>query len=677
MSFSRRADDGTVMVVDPTGAERPFNLDALKSDIKAKTGKSVDSVQFNTPENPVEVSPLTLGERFATRGVGNTKGSINYLKGKYDDVKYDADSGKMVVNNKGVWQSVDPSGLGGGSAWDKTKELAKEVADNSDMLLSGYAMAKGAAGGAIAGAPLGPGGAIAGGILGAGAASGAAAGIRTTFGRALGTYDATPEEQLQDVALETVIGMGGQAVGPGVKMGLDKLVKTGTVLKGMASRGTQDVISEVYGGMTGVGQPAMRALMKDPGKMVGQMKDLVAKAGPGADYNTIRGEAIKQGMADITAIAEKAHGQLPNRYGKLLNEIFDEAGEKGFKADMTSIADDSMKSIEAAGLGKFVSKTPKGPKEFVPFTSESAASHIAETGGDAISMTPEMIKTVKPIIDDIVAMGKQGTLEGRNGAKAITAFQKNLNRLKDTAFRSNSDPTLERMTMAAVNGFEDGVSKAFDNVGLGAKYAQKAQLYGQYSNASNMARKIVRDASGGKEAEKVLKTVLSEADRNLVPKGQVGLIIDLAGGDAAKTFEKLQLRDAASKFSSFRPRWGLAGSGTAGATAALTGQTVLQKGLAGTASSIGILPAAGIAAGATQLSPRFVAGQSAVAQKALPYAGKAMDFVKSLGPKQLAQLLKDDKAFGALIGQSAKAMMNQDQTTQQLLQGALGGSGNE
>lgn len=729
MSFSRRGEDGSVYVIDPAGKEARFDMDGLKAELAkeaAQAGKklSVDKInfEFNNPDSAMEISPLGPGQRTEVKAFGNTRGSINYLKKQFKDVVYHPDKG-LVVNNDGVWQTVDPAGLGEGDAWQKTKELWKDVVDNQDIAIAGLAGA-----GAMALAPIVAPAAVAAAPLlttslfaGGGAALSGA--IRTTMGRMLGTYEAGPVETMSDVGLETIMGMAGQAAAPGIKMRTEQLIDTGKFFMKHATDAGKELVAETYGMITGVGSPAMRALFTGPAKMVGMMKGLVDKAGPTATYENIRAEAIKESVNDITTIAEAAHGALPKRYGKYIDELMEQAGAKGFVADMEQIGKNVMEEISALGLGKFVPKVSKGglkaraameqagrqmPNpvadlkkglvEFVPHTIDEANSLMAQ-GINAVGIEDkEVLKTLKPLVNNILAMSKQGKLEGRQGAKAIVEFQKNINRIKDAAFKAKN-PDLERLTMASVNGFEKGVAKAFDDVGLGAKYAEKSALYGQYANAAKVARNIVRDATDGEKAEALLKMVVSPADKRVQARGTVGLMVDLAGDmlgeKAQQTYEKVFFRDAASKFAAWRPRFGPVGNLT-GVVAASTGGHALTKGVAAAGNAVAGAPGAALALGgaAAQFSPRAVANQfrlaanlpgqiraggrdaaqwtmskvpPELAQKALPYAMKAMDLVKSLPIDKARELVGDDRALGLLLGQTYKAFQGEDAATKELL----------
>lgn len=706
MKFVSKTPDGQVLVEDPTGKVAPINMDTVYKDISAESGVPVDKlkthpVRYNTQFNPVNISPVSLSDRSAVKSYGNTKGAMSYLKNKFEEVEYNPDLG-LVVKDKGVWHSVDPSGLGGGSAWDKTKELAKDIFDNQDIAITGMATAAGVAGAtalAVAAAPVAA--PVAGGALlatqalGAGIGAGGAAYFRTMFGKALGTYDATPEETLKDVAMETVLGMGGQAVAPGVKMSADNLIKAGKYIGGKAVGGVQDMLSSVYGAITGVGQPAMQALYAAPNRMVGTTNSLIAKAGSGATYEGIQDIAKQENIGILNNMMQSASKKLPQKYGQYLNELFDEAGEKGFQANMGEIVENVAGRIEKQGLGQFVPKSsPSGAKirarmvqegvelppqarnfsngnvEFRPFSSDEATSLTINSGGEqtGYALSKQEMRVVKPIVEEIMSIGKQGVIKGRGGAKALTAVQRKVNDLKALAYTGDNKTNipLQRLVESVTNGFEDGVAQSFEKAGLGAQYAQKSALYSEYGNAVQAARQLLTDKSG-KGTEQLLNRVIGTSGRNLSAKGQVQKVVELLGEEGQQQYEKILLNDAGAKFSAWFPRFGMTKAfGPLGVPAAAAAATT-KLGLSSTLTG-GMV---------TQISPRVVANQTkalsqagAVGAKALPYATKAMDFVKSLTPQAMKDLLQDDTAMRSFMSSTISAFQNEDEDTKKLLQGA-------
>ena len=171
-----------------------------------------------SPLTPINRSPLDLSDRVKL-SLGNKVGKLNYLKQRFDGAEIDK-HGNFLINDGGSWYRADPDFLGDGDAWQRTKEIIADMADLSDIGVVTAGQIGGAAAGATVASPTiagVPAAAIAGGALGA-AAGGA---LKSRLGRLVGTYSASPEEEIKDAALEGVLGLGGEVVGLGAKVGMN------------------------------------------------------------------------------------------------------------------------------------------------------------------------------------------------------------------------------------------------------------------------------------------------------------------------------------------------------------------------------------------------------------------------------------------------------------------------
>ena len=139
---------------------------------------------------------------------GDEEGNMQFLKQRFDAVDKD-ENGNLVVQSQGKWHRVDPGSMDNVDAWTRTTELIGDIADIAPTI--------GTIGGSLAlGAATGGASLVA--QAGAFAAFGAGtAAARTSLGRLVGTYEASTEDQLKEVAFESLLNVGGTVIGAGVR----------------------------------------------------------------------------------------------------------------------------------------------------------------------------------------------------------------------------------------------------------------------------------------------------------------------------------------------------------------------------------------------------------------------------------------------------------------------------
>ncbi len=204
MTFDPKAFIAQAQQANPAPTEAFDPKAFIKANTVDATGElRPDYANGSTEESPINSSPVSVKDRLVL-SLGNEKGKIKYLKENYQDAKVGAD-GNYLVKNQGMWHRVDPTALGDGDPWEKTKELFKDTVDLApEATMVGATMAAG----------VGTGGA---GILATGAIGGAVEIARTSLGRAFGTYEADTDEQIKDIAFETMLNIGGGVIAAGVK----------------------------------------------------------------------------------------------------------------------------------------------------------------------------------------------------------------------------------------------------------------------------------------------------------------------------------------------------------------------------------------------------------------------------------------------------------------------------
>jgi hypothetical protein len=163
-----------------------------------QNGVTIDNfdILVNDADSAFDTVPLSILDR-GRMSVGNVSGNKKFLESKFDEVSMNQ-AGDVVVRKGDSWHKIDREGLGNGDAWDQFKEFSGDIADHlgdAATIIPSLAAVF----------TTGP--------LGAAAGAAVGSGLRTTMGRALGTYGGDVEEQMKDLALESMMGIAGYGVG--------------------------------------------------------------------------------------------------------------------------------------------------------------------------------------------------------------------------------------------------------------------------------------------------------------------------------------------------------------------------------------------------------------------------------------------------------------------------------
>ena len=289
------------------------------------------SVEFNSPESAVDESPVSIEDR-AKLALGNTRGQLNYLKGKFEEANYTPASG-LVVKDRGVWKKVDKSTM---DAYEVTADIVEGAIGLAPSLLGG---GTGASVGALAG-PVGS-------VVGSGVGAGLAEGIRGTLGRAAGTYDATPDEELKNVGWEILLNSGGQALALGARPVLGKIVSAAKSLSKSAPEATKNVLAETLGRTTGAGAEATHVLFEAPEQVGKQISRAITKYG--SESAAVEG-LKQQNIKAIGRLIEQTPKALTRQFGALVEDLA-ESAPKNFEVNVGSLIKDAEKELVEKGLG--------------------------------------------------------------------------------------------------------------------------------------------------------------------------------------------------------------------------------------------------------------------------------------------------------------------------------------
>lgn len=658
--FVRQDNQGRTFVRDvQSGQEGVYDVEGLLNELGTNSNET--KVIFNTTDNPIPISPLSFTERAKVKGFGNERGAIKFLREKFDKVLPSEDNGLLVQKN-GVWHQVDPTLLsqlrGGANPWEITKELVKDVADLGDIGLNALLVAKGATKGAAVGAVAGsvvPGigtgaGAIVGGLLGAGLGGVAAGSIRTSLGRLVGTYDATPEEEIKDIGLEGIYSLGGQGIAAATRPLLRALGRAaGSINRTVIKEGT----IAAYGNITGVGRGAMRELIENNTGVTRAMKGAIEKAG---GKNATAEAAINQAADDAISNADQlfkaAEEALPRKYGKLLDEVFTGAEKAKMNVNMTNVIDKSLKNIQDIGIGKI--EKQEGKSILKAFTETEKIARI-QSELPAPEVEPSAIRQINSLIREMDLFGKAGIVKGGTAANRLQALNKRLNALSRKTFEGQQASQEFKAAVAkTTEGFRNNLKSEFRKVGLEDKYVEMQSLYNKFANSVSVARKM-RQQTGG--AERFVTRIMSDSTANRTQIGIAKDMIELTGAQGRKLFESMAENTTASKFLNWAPKMGLVQAGVLGGGAGAAAFGGVKFGL-GTLISLG------------QFSPRIVAGQVGIMKN----LGQSLSFIKTRTPAQLRQLVSDPAAFDALIRLPLVEGAQESELVDRLLQqsGAIG-----
>lgn len=616
----------------------------------------------SAPSTAINKSPLGLMDRMKM-SIGDERGNLNFLKSNFEDVQK-MRSGAMAVKNKdGLWYQVDPNGAGSGDAWERSKEIAKDIlGDGAGMIgtaaaVTGATLAAIPSGGAsLAAIPL---------LVGAGAAGAGAAMVRTSLGRMVGTYDATPEEQLKDIALETVLNVGGQVIGLGVKPTAQylgrSLMAAGDKLK-VIPDASKKMISKVFGAVSGVGEDNYDIMLNNT-KQVGEA---MVGAGKGvSDSASVITNLTQQNIQHTKSIAKETRSALTSFYQTQMDDITKVAGD-GFKPQVASAVNNTFKEYAEQGFGE-IAKDGK----FLLKDRSKIGSMLAEQGKiSALSDEAgyNIVNKYVSFVNDVVAGQKD--LSGKAAVSQYISLEQKLGQkvrelTLEAAEAGGSDviKTIKGVNAGILNKVNDAASKSLGSDELINKFAGLQSKYSSYKDslAPILDAETRFRRSGSSEAFNSLYDNLFKnanlTTKSTGAKNALGVVLNDLGQHApniTKLSKEIAVNKAAAAFMpSLRP-------GLLGQTAAV--------------GSVASLNPAAIAA-ATTTSPRL----NFEAAKLAGSMFKGMDFMKGLPAPQRLALVSDPKMLQGFISTVISAPASEKQIKDQLVNsvgGAVGAQAN-
>jgi hypothetical protein len=655
----------------------------------------------NSPETAINKSPLSAMDRLKL-SMGNEAGNIGYLQEKFEDVKPitgpDGQPTKeLAVLNAGKWHRVDP---GTGEITDPWK-LAKQYVKSPSTLVSDAASLAGeymenpaelagdladmgpiGLGTAVAASPaVGALGAAGTGVAGIAAAAGAGtAMLRTSLGRIVGTYDATPVEQTWDVAFETLMNAGAAkvidaGVKPSAKYVASKIDDLAAKFKDVVPdsvKGAAEAVAnspkamfkKIFAGLS-VGEDNFDTAVQNPAALKAVMNNTHAKAGN--NVSLYHDEITGQQVGEIRTIAENAQGIMSQIYGKMKTKILDSVSPN-FTANLDDVIQESYKKSIKSGFGRII--VGEGSAERV-LTGTVAEEYMAKMGMKGARFDLLSQKEMTGLIKDGAALGDElgflaqdkeayglirdfynrlsvfrnaKSLSGREAAERLLDFKKvgsDIARALSESEKAQALPGVKRILDEARNGMDNKIFSQIKDSGAGEGFKALNQTYSQLSEEFaplNSAVRQFKKSQDTKVFEGLLNKFLSRPGKNSSQKFAIDAAIDAAEsnelGFLANTLKgaktRIQVGEAAKAFNPLNPSGMKSGTfrasmGLWAAQQAVTGNPTMAVALAG---------------GAMLSSPATAKAGVALTQGLM----KGQQYLANLPKSQLAKFLDSPEA---------------------------------
>lgn len=654
------------------------------------------TLNLNSPSNPIQRSPLSEEQRLKIQ-FGNATGTINYLKKSFDGAHIDPD-GNFSVKRGNAWYAVDPSGLGRGTPWEKTRELIKDTADISDELINGIMTGSATAiGGVLGFGTSGVPGAMATGLVAGGAGGKLSGMMRTRLGRALGTWqvdvpEGLPEEEQEayvrrameaDEAVEMWTSMAGGAIAPGVK-------PTAKAVWGALGAVKKKVTETGWRMATGI----WSALTKIPGRNLDYIADNTVDFISRREYatklaqkvaeqtgETVRPELIQEQAAllrnrTVQRMAEFANKKLQHEFKKVARS-FAKLGGK-LDIDAADLTDDVLDRLHRNNFLKF--DPVKVGDDVVGIVPRALTA--AERGAKLAPEVPEE-KVFKKLLAFLHGDGESkgfrglGTLTGEEGAENLIRFKAEINRQLEKAFTSVTDKKVDTATLTKVSQEIDAAILSRLTPAQQALWKQRAVPYERFGTAVEYLNRAISDPT---KIDTLAKQLMApNVKQNTAKKAVIGLVqsgdnmgadlLSLLGRGGEAIRKNLIGWDTVIHAAPTAPQVGWKEAITSGAL-----------GLAVTkATGIGVVGQAALAGGVVAASkPSLVASTIARTSQGLGglryYTDVMKGLSKNLGGHQMAKMLSNDHFLrqyfrGALS--SYKTTQNIGTMTDNILQEAF------
>ncbi len=622
--------DGDALLVETTDGKpgKFVPQEFLKAQGVDPTGLEIE---INSVDNPIPDSPVGLFDR-AKLSLGNSRGGMEYLKSKYDNVAYNPDQG-LLVKDKGAWHKVDPD------MFDDPWSLSEAIADTAEFVGGSALPMAGATAAAIAAAPSGPGSIAA---AGAGGAAGKAV-TSSVLGRLVGTYKPeSAQDELEDIGLEGLFAAGGQAIAVGAKPTWEMLKGAMKNIGRWGSEASKDALAATLGRTTAAGSEATRYMFDNVDDVARTIKTLKPMS-QGTD-DLINQAASKQVEA-ATSWLERADKALPQKYGQMLDRLSQSADDAGLKVHVRPMIEDSLQEFERQGFGKVVEG------RLVQLSEEDIASLVANGTKVPEGINGEVFQEVRQIFDTLKKFSGIGEVSGGKAARVLTEINKKVN----SSFDDTLSPIAKRAKAMAMASVKTRVGSSFEKAGLESQWAGMNQLYQRYGDAVGTARKLLASDGG---PERFYQSLFSGAGKKATMKGEADLLEELAGEAGTAARRHITNLEAAKRFAPILPKFGLSQAAATGA-----GSMGVITGAVSAPVAMGV---------ASTFSPRTMLhatrGYQAMSNSSSKYALTLVQALKTLPPASLKKAMADPNMIRAATQETLKAMYGEDENVKNILQ---------
>lgn len=699
---------------DSASAPPDFDPDRFLNDGKAIdeiTGEDIP-VEFSgaSPETAMNKSVVSAFDRFKL-SMGNLEGNVKYLQSKFQDVKpIPNEPGELAVMAEGKWYRVDPKNGDIRDPWDLAKSYAKNPKELAGDLADLGPVGLGAG---IAAAPAITGLAAGGSVVGAAALAGAAtAATRTSLGRIVGTYDATPEQQTKDIAFETMLNAGGTKVLAGVKPTASWVAKRlGNLSKAFkdtvddiapeAVKATGRTVSKAGEASANLGKKAFKKVfakfsvgednfdtaVQHPNKVASYMSRYDQRSG--GKTSTYHDMIVQDQLKRVRYFAKNSRDTLTSIYGAMKAKVLSDV-PNNFTANVDEILNTSYDDALKAGIGKIV----VGEKEL---TGQAALDYVTEKGfaGAKFSLLSqkELAQTVKQtgqlgeqlgflaqdkeaydlvreFFNRIGVFSGAKNLGGKEGAKQLLDLKKNLSDISWSLVNSEkaqSVPAVKSLLDNSRTGMDKAIFNSLKSAGKGQTFTEMNATYSKLNSefAPILSALNRYNKSGDLSAFQSLQSAfVARPGKQAARKFAIDAAIDAADAYGHRGLAKrlandklmFQVSEAARAFNPLPTQ---------------AGQFANSAGIGmGTyAAATGNVPLLGaIAASKTITSPTFAKGGVMLTQA----MSKGQQWISSLPKSQLSQFMSNPEAmlkFTTAILQTPGIRSQVDQTLSQQIQG--------
>lgn len=579
---------------------------------------SVDQfrLNINDPEDAIEESDIGFIDR-AKLSLGNQKGNIAKLKQTYEDATINSKN-EIVYKKDGLWKKVDPVNAGYSDPWEYAKDAA-------DLLGDSIVIGSSIAGGAVA-SPL------------AGSTTGATIGegIRTSLGRLVGTYDATPEEQLADAGIEAIFNLGGYGIGALAGKGLGKVFDAVTpkpeligAAKGLgwlkdAPREVKDLAAKVVAFSSGVSNKAAQTLTHESAETLAKVNSTLAKGGT---YQEMQERLAKENIADLTDIMESYKPAISKQFNEAKEAFFKSSGAEKFNLEVGDLRKVLIEGSKVPGvaipamsqdpvLKAFFKQNSDGLMDLIP---ESELNLMTNMDIGKAAAASDIYKNLKTLLNDVGRIGNVGTLKGQLDARKAVELKQFVDDFYFNTLKvdSNLKPILGEYT----SSIREAVKRGIADTPSADLYNKAMDIWS--SNVDNMSNidKILKSTTRESQIGSFAKKILNGKPENEADIAGLELLRTAANSSGkAQLIKNMDIRHAAKSFVEITPYLGKLRSSAPAVTLVAAG-----IGMGTDTPELGV--ASGLAM-APLLSPRLAAK---ITGKTLMHSGAAFKRVTGIG----------------------------------------------